>query len=70
MIPFTNELHALAKRLDPTRYTTQATNQKTAYHWKSDLIAWNIYPGWYGMNRRQLGSFCKNRHPSPICTQF
>ena len=51
MIPFTNELHALAKRLDPTRYTTQATNQKTAYHWKSDLIAWNIYPGWYGMNR-------------------
>lgn len=67
MIPFTNELHALAKRLDPTRYTTQATNQKTAYHWKSDLIAWNIYPGWYGMNRRQLGSFLdKMRCDRPV----
>lgn len=57
MIPFMNELHALAKRLDPTRYTTQATNQKTAYHWQSDLIAWNVYPGWYGMSRKQLGPF-------------
>lgn len=62
MIPFMNDLHVLAKRLDPTRYTTQATNQKTAYRWKSDLIAWNVYPGWYGMSRKQLGAFMDKMH--------
>ena len=34
------------------RYTTQAVNTNEAMDsneggWKSDLIAWNIYPGWY-----------------------
>lgn len=34
------------------RYTTQAINTNAAMDsndggWKSDLIAWNIYPGWY-----------------------
>lgn len=57
MQPFMEELHALAKQEDPTRLTTQATNQKTAHGWKSDLIAWNVYPGWYGMRRTQLGWF-------------
>lgn len=57
MIPFMNELHALAKREDPSRLTAQATNQRTAYGWKSDLIAWNVYPGWYGMRCTQLGCF-------------
>lgn len=67
MRPFMNELHALAKQLDPTRYTTQATNQKTAYRWKSDLIAWNVYPGWYGMSRKQLGAFMdKMRCERPV----
>jgi len=46
-----NELNALCKKTDPTRYTTLATN-----HNRKDLIditdlfAINIYPGWYGSN--------------------
>lgn len=57
MIPFSKELHFFAKTLDPYRYTTQATNQKSAYEWTSDLICWNVYPGWYGMNKKSLGKF-------------
>lgn len=67
MIPFMEELHSLAKSLDPYRLTVQATNQKTAYRWKSDLLAWNVYPGWYGMSRKQLGWFMdKMRCDRPI----
>lgn len=59
---FTKELHETAKAEDKYRYTTQATNHRKALGWKSDLLAWNIYPGWYGMSRKQLGSFMdKNR---------
>ena len=59
-----NELNALALEEDSTgRYTTQAINQDysmnqnndNAYSdysnntgWNSDIMAWNIYPGWYG----------------------
>lgn len=63
MRPLMEELHALAKTEDPSRFTTQATNQKTAYHWKSDLIAWNVYPGWYGMRKTQLGWFMDKSRP-------
>lgn len=57
------ELNMLAHREDPNgRYTTQAVNtdvamdggdasmlvnDNAAVGWRSDLIAWNIYPGWY-----------------------
>jgi len=59
---FTKALHETAKAEDKYRYTTQATNHRTALNWKSDVIAWNVYPGWYGMSRKQLGSFMdKNR---------
>lgn len=62
MPQFTQELHETAKHEDSLRYTTQATNHRAALKWKSDLIAWNVYPGWYGMNRKQLGWFLdKNR---------
>lgn len=57
MMSFMEELHKLAKAEDPSRLTTQATNHKGAHQWKSDLIAWNVYPGWYGMRRTQLGWF-------------
>lgn len=67
MIPFMNDLYSVGKKCDPYRLLTQATNQKTAYNWKSDLIAWNIYPGWYGMSRKSLGRFMdKNRCERPI----
>lgn len=58
-----NELHLLAKEEDPTRLTVQAVNQyvtmnnnQTDYNygdysnnqgWNSDVVCWNIYPGWY-----------------------
>lgn len=62
MPQLTQELHEAAKREDNFRYTTQATNHQAALKWKSDLIAWNVYPGWYGMSRKQLGWFLdKNR---------
>lgn len=67
MIPFMNELYDLAKKHDPYRLITQATNQTTAYRWKSDLMNWNIYPGWYGYRKTQLGRFMdKNRCDRPI----
>lgn len=59
-----NELNSLALSEDTSgRYTTQAINQnysmnqniENAYGdysnntgWNSDIMAWNIYPGWYG----------------------
>lgn len=67
MRPFMEDLYSLAKQNDPYRLLTQATNQKTAYNWKSDLIAWNVYPGWYGMSRKSLGRFMDmNRCERPL----
>lgn len=67
MIPFMNELYSVGKEQDPYRLLTQATNQTTAYNWKSDLMAWNVYPGWYGMRKTQLGWFIdKNREARPM----
>lgn len=58
-----NELHLLAKAEDPTRLTVQAVNQYVTMNgggadynygdysnntgWNSDVVCWNIYPGWY-----------------------
>lgn len=56
------ELNDLAHRLDPSRLTTQATNNNQPYgkngakNWPSDVVAWNQYPGWYGGNMDGLGS--------------
>lgn len=66
MRPFTKELHQTAKAEDAYRYTVMATNHNKAENWTSDLIAWNVYPGWYGMSRKQLGWFMdKNRFNRP-----
>ncbi|QOL32810.1 glycoside hydrolase family 2 protein [Bifidobacterium eulemuris] len=44
-------LDSIVHQEDPTRYTTQATDQFEAHssyeNWSSDLISWNIYPSWY-----------------------
>ncbi|MDE5985478.1 MAG: hypothetical protein K2H13_09520 [Eubacterium sp.] len=67
MRPFMEELYKTGKEADPYRLLTQATNQKTAYNWKSDLINWNVYPGWYGMSRKSLGRFMdRNRCDRPL----
>jgi len=42
------KLHDLAKREDPSRLTTAATDQKLGdKHKLTDLICWNKYPYWY-----------------------
>lgn len=67
MIPFMEELYKVGKEQDPYRLLTQATAERTAYHWKSDLMNWNLYPGWYGYRRTQLGKLMdKNRCDRPI----
>lgn len=67
MRPFMEALYQTGKEEDPYRLLTQATNQKTAYNWKSDLLAWNVYPGWYGMSRKHLGRFMDaNRCTRPL----
>lgn len=57
MRPFSEELHSIVKSEDKYRYSVMATNHTGAGNWKSDLVAWNVYPGWYGMSRKQLGWF-------------
>ena len=47
-------LNALAKSLDPTRYTALATNHYVGDKWKSELKGCNIYPGWYWGSARQF----------------
>lgn len=49
-----NDLHTLAKTLDPSRLTTQATNHNTGAQWASDLMAWNTYQGWYANTYNDL----------------
>lgn len=62
MIPFMEELYALAKREDDTRLVTHAVNNIEGRKWKSDLYAWNYYPGWYGASRHDLGRFMGSQH--------
>lgn len=62
MVLFMEELYALAKTEDSTRLVTHADNHVGARVWKSDLYAWNYYPGWYGGSRRGLGSFMDSQH--------
>ncbi|KAB8287072.1 Glycosyl hydrolases family 2, TIM barrel domain-containing protein [Bifidobacterium ramosum] len=51
MPQLSRELNDLAHTEDATRYTTQAADQdETASsrgNWASDIISWNMYPGWY-----------------------
>jgi len=41
------ELNTLAKREDPGRLTTYATERHGDGTWNTDLVGWNIYPNWY-----------------------
>lgn len=64
MVPFMEELYALAKSEDDTRLVTHAVNHPVGRKWKSDLYAWNYYPGWYGASRHDLGRFMGSQHRS------
>lgn len=63
-VPFLKELNALAKREDPTRPTTSATNlgMDAPLTFVTDLIAWNRYDGWYGGMPKHLGAFLDATH--------
>ncbi|MEQ2457534.1 discoidin domain-containing protein, partial [Flavonifractor hominis] len=64
------DMNQMAHELDPSRLTTMATNNNSAYSWDSDLIAWNTYPGWYGGNINNLGGtvdgYHNNSDPRPV----
>lgn len=62
MIPFMEELYALARAEDSTRLVTHAVNHPVGRKWQSDLYAWNYYPGWYGASRHDLGRFMGSQH--------
>lgn len=51
MPQLSRELDDLAHAEDHTRYTTQAADQdenaSARDNWASDIISWNMYPGWY-----------------------
>lgn len=50
-LAFLSSLNDMAKRLDPTRLTTGANNSLNNQRDSApitDIIAWNVYPGWYG----------------------
>lgn len=51
-IPLVEELNAFAKAEDPTRPTVASANDSSNREPRmrdiTDLIAWNVYPGWYG----------------------
>jgi beta-galactosidase len=58
------ELNKLAKKEDPTRLTTAASNDPSD-KWPgvrkiADLIAWNTYPGWYRGTPPQMGQEIDN----------
>ncbi len=56
MIPLMEDLYALAKSEDPNRLTTHATFHEQGLTWKSDLVALNFYPGWYGYEAYHFGA--------------
>lgn len=63
--PFIRELHTLAKKLDPTRYTVIADFlDATPFEKIPDLISWNKYYGWYGGTVNDIGSWLDARHQS------
>ena len=69
MPEFMSELNDLAHAEDPTRLTTQATDKDAANGWKTDLLAWNSYPGWYFGTKDDMGAYFDAKHaadPRPI----
>lgn len=61
-VEYVKELDALAKKEDPTRPTTSASNQDGALNFITDMIAWNRYDGWYGGTPDNLDKFLTHMH--------
>lgn len=55
---FLGELNDLVHTEDPTRFTTQAIYNATPSDtatWPSDVVSWNLYPGWYYSSADKFG---------------
>ncbi len=61
-IQFMATLNDLAHSLDSTRLTTLATQNGAARQWKTDVIAWNLYPGWYGNTVEDMDTIVAGNH--------
>jgi beta-galactosidase len=57
------DLNAVAHGEDPTRPTIQATvmDSRPEMNKITDLLGWNIYPGWYGGQPEEAGSYLDKR---------
>ncbi|ETZ23039.1 glycoside hydrolase family 2 TIM barrel-domain containing protein [Pedobacter sp. V48] len=61
--PFVKTLAALAKKEDPGRLTTLASNLGTEeFSGLTDLMGWNKYYGWYGGSFGQVGEWADQTH--------
>jgi len=61
--PFIKSLNDLAKKEDPDRLTTLASNLETKYFTDlTDVMAWNKYFGWYGGKFEEIGSWADQAH--------
>ena len=58
----TQQLHDLARSLDPSRPTTGATNQDDDFNGIPEWIAHNKYYGWYGAEPEQMAVFLDQEH--------
>lgn len=60
---FIKELGTLAKREDPTRLTTLASNLNAeTFTDLTDLMGWNKYYGWYGGRFEEIGAWADKTH--------
>ncbi|TKC07099.1 glycoside hydrolase family 2 protein [Pedobacter frigoris] len=61
--PFIRELNALAKKEDPSRLTTLASNLgANEFKDLTDLMGWNQYFGWYGGDFDEVGAWADEVH--------
>ena len=59
---YITELKALAKKEDPSRITTAASNQSGRINELTEVVAWNQYFGWYGGNPSDIGKWADATH--------
>ncbi|WP_199118401.1 glycoside hydrolase family 2 TIM barrel-domain containing protein [Pedobacter sp. ASV28] len=61
--PFLKELHNLAKKEDPNRLTTLASNLgDDKFTTLTDLMGWNQYFGWYGNRFSEVADWADKTH--------
>jgi beta-galactosidase len=61
-VSYLNELNELAHSEDPSRVTVAATNQSGQLNRVTDLIAWNLYYGWYGGKPSSIATWADKTH--------